>query len=254
MQEKISLSELKEQRKEKKQDNKENLRRIKMIPGFIKYADGSVLMQSGNTKVICNATIDEKVPPFLRDQGRGWVTAEYAMLPRATEVRTPRAITRGKADGRSVEIQRLIGRSLRAVIDFKKLGERTIVIDCDVIQADGGTRTASITGGFVALNLAIQKLIKRGKIKENPIMSFMGAVSVGIVKGEPVLDLCYIEDSNADVDMNVVMTENGKIIEIQGTAERHPFSFEQLNKLMGLAHKGIKELIEIQKKTLNSIS
>jgi len=250
MQEKINLSELKEQRQPKKEDNRSDLRKISIIPGFIKYADGSVLMQDGNTKVICNATIDEKVPPFLRDKGRGWVTAEYAMLPRATDVRTPRAITKGKANGRSVEIQRLIGRSLRAVIDFKKLGERTIVIDCDVIQADGGTRTASITGGFVALNMAIQKLMKSGKIKENPIKEFMAAISVGIVNGEPVLDLCYKEDSNADVDMNVVMTEGGKIIEIQGTAEKHPFSINQLNELIGLANKGINKLISVQKKTL----
>jgi len=252
MQEKINLSELKEQRQPKKEDNRSDLRNISIIPGFIKYADGSVLMQDGNTKVICNATIDEKVPPILRDKGRGWVTAEYAMLPRATDVRTPRAITKGKANGRSVEIQRLIGRSLRAVIDFKKLGERTIVIDCDVIQADGGTRTASITGGFVALNMAIQKLMKSGKIKENPIKEFMAAISVGIVNGEPVLDLCYKEDSNADVDMNVVMTEGGKIIEIQGTAEKHPFSINQLNELIGLANKGINKLISIQKKTLAS--
>jgi ribonuclease PH len=211
-----------------------------------------VLIEMGDTKVICTATIEDKVPQFLRDQKKGWVTAEYGMLPRATAVRTMRESTTGKTGGRTMEIKRLIGRALRAVVDMDKLGERTIWIDCDVIQADGGTRTASITGAYIALYDAIQVAMERGLIKSDPLTDRLAAISVGIVKGVPMLDICYAEDSTADADMNVVMTGNGKIVEIQGTAETDPFSRELLDELILLAENGIKELIAIQNEIITS--
>ena len=226
------------------------LRPIKLTPHFLPHTDGSVLIECGNTKVICTATIDENVPPFLRGKGQGWVTAEYGMLPASTASRMRREATAGKQSGRTQEIQRLIGRSLRAVVDMEKLGERQILIDCDVIQADGGTRTASITGAFVALSLAIQKLLQQGILSDNPLMDSVAAVSVGVVGGVPLLDLDYPEDSGCDSDVNMVMTGSGKIIEIQGTAEGAPFSFDELNTLMQLAAKGIAELSELQRQAL----
>lgn len=226
------------------------LRPIKLTPHFLPHTDGSVLIECGNTKVICTATIDENVPPFLRGKGQGWVTAEYGMLPASTASRMRREATAGKQSGRTQEIQRLIGRSLRAVVDMEKLGERQILIDCDVIQADGGTRTASITGAFVALSLAIQKLLQQGILSDNPLMDSVAAVSVGVVGGVPLLDLDYPEDSGCDSDVNMVMTGSGKIIEIQGTAEGAPFSFDELNTLMQLAAKGIAELSALQRQAL----
>lgn len=226
------------------------LRPIKLTPHFLPHTDGSVLIECGNTKVICTATIDENVPPFLRGKGQGWVTAEYGMLPASTASRMRREATAGKQSGRTQEIQRLIGRSLRAVVDMEKLGERQILIDCDVIQADGGTRTASITGAFVALSLAIQKLLQQGILSDNPLMDSVAAVSVGVVGGVPLLDLDYPEDSGCDSDVNMVMTGSGKIIEIQGTAEGAPFSFDELNALMQLAAKGIAELSALQRQAL----
>lgn len=226
------------------------LRRVRVIRNYIKHAEGSVLIECGETKVICAASVEDKVPPFLKGTGSGWITAEYGMLPRSTHTRNVRDVVKGYINGRSQEIQRLIGRSLRAVVDLHKLGERTIWIDCDVIQADGGTRTASITGAFIALYDAINYLIKTGAIKENPIKEFMAAVSVGVYKGVPILDLNFQEDSEAEVDMNVVMTESGSIVEIQGTAEKKPFDKAVLDKLLELAWKGIKELITFQKKII----
>lgn len=226
------------------------LRPIKLTPHFLPHTDGSVLIECGNTKVICTATIDENVPPFLCGKGQGWVTAEYGMLPASTASRMRREATAGKQSGRTQEIQRLIGRSLRAVVDMEKLGERQILIDCDVIQADGGTRTASITGAFVALSLAIQKLLQQGILSDNPLMDSVAAVSVGVVGGVPLLDLDYPEDSGCDSDVNMVMTGSGKIIEIQGTAEGAPFSFDELNTLMQLAAKGIAELSALQRQAL----
>ena len=235
------------------QRNSDSLRKIKITRNFIKHADGSCLIEVGDTRVICTATCDEKVPPFLKDKGKGWVTAEYGMLPGSCKGRIPRESSRGKVGGRTQEIQRLIGRSLRAVIDFEKLGERTIWIDCDVIQADGGTRTASITGSFIALMDALLSLQLNGKITVLPVKEFVAAVSVGIVKGKPVLDLDYALDSTADVDMNIVMTEGGRFIEVQGTAEKEPFDQDRLMELLDLAKKGISELIEEQKKVLEGI-
>lgn len=223
----------------------DELRPIKIEKNFIKNADGSVLIKLGNTRVICTASIENKVPPFLKDQKRGWITAEYGMLPRSTPVRMLRESTAGRVGGRTHEIQRLIGRALRAVVDLEKLGERTIWIDCDVIEADGGTRTASITGGYVALVEALKQAMNAGMISENPIKNSIAAISVGIVLGEPRLDLCYAEDSQAEVDMNVIMTGSGKFIEIQGTAEIFPFSKENLLQLLSLAEKGIREIIRI---------
>ncbi|GAB6182423.1 ribonuclease PH [Thermodesulfovibrio hydrogeniphilus] len=223
----------------------DEIRPIKITKDFIKNADGSVLIELGNTRVICTASIENKVPPFLKDQKKGWVTAEYSMLPRSTPVRMLRESTAGRVGGRTHEIQRLIGRALRAVVDLEKIGEKTIWIDCDVIEADGGTRTASITGGFIALREAINKAMQAGMISENPIKDTLAAISVGIVSGEPRLDLCYAEDSQAEVDMNVVMTGSGKFIEIQGTAEIMPFSKENLLQLVSLAEKGIREILRI---------
>jgi len=222
------------------------LRKIKVTVPFNKHAEGSCLIEFGDTKVACTASIEENVPPFLKNSGKGWVTAEYGMLPRSTNTRMNREKT--LTAGRTMEIQRLIGRSLRSVIDTTKLGERTIKIDCDVIQADGGTRTASVTGGFIALSLAIKKLLKSGVLTVNPLTDTVAAVSVGIYKGTPVLDLPYEEDSGADIDMNVVMVGKGKFVEIQGTAEKDPFSKKDMDALLKLAEKGIKELKTIQKK------
>lgn len=224
----------------------DELRNLKMTTGFTIHAEGSVLIEMGDTKVICTASVSEKLPPFLRNQGRGWVTAEYSMLPRATEERNIREAAKGKLSGRTMEIQRLIGRSLRACIDLKALGERSITVDCDVIQADGGTRTASITGGFVAMAIAINKLMDQGKLKENPIIANIAAISVGMVDGRPMLDLKYTEDSAADVDMNVIMNTEGRFVEVQGTGEESTYSRAELNSMLDLAEKGIYELIEAQ--------
>ncbi|MFA5894025.1 MAG: ribonuclease PH [Candidatus Margulisiibacteriota bacterium] len=224
------------------------LRKTRLTRDYLKYPAGSVLIEMGETKVICTASIQEKVPDHKRGSGSGWVTAEYAMLPGATSTRSNRENFKPK--GRTQEIQRLIGRALRAVIDAKKLGERTILIDADVIQADGGTRTAAITGCFVALHDAVSFLLKNGKISESPIKQFVAAVSVGVVDGTPLLDLPYEEDFRAEVDMNVVMTENGQLVEVQGTAESEPFSKKTLNQLVDLAEKGIAQLITMQKKVL----
>jgi ribonuclease PH len=230
----------------------DQVRSAKITRNYIKHAEGSVLIEVGDTKVICTASIEEKVPPFLKGTGEGWITAEYNMIPRSTATRKPRDIARLKVDGRTMEIQRLIGRSLRSVVDLKALGEKTIWIDCDVIQADGGTRTASITGGFVALYIALDKMVKEGKISHNPIKEFVAAISVGICNGEPCLDLDYKEDSTADVDANFVLTESGNIIEVQGTAEGAPFSKEDLDKLLQYAQKGVNELIKLQKEAIEN--
>jgi ribonuclease PH len=230
----------------------DELRKVNITRGFIKTAEGSVLIEIGNTKVICTASIEDRVPPFLRDQKKGWLTAEYGMLPRATNARTMRESTSGRIGGRTHEIQRLIGRTLRAVVDLEHLGERTVWIDCDVIQADGGTRTAAITGAFIALNDALHNAVKNGIIERTPIRDYLAAVSVGIVNNEARLDLCYAEDSSADVDMNVVMTGDNKIVEVQGTAESKPFSKNMLDSLIDLAGKGIVELIKIQREILKS--
>ncbi|MDP8170896.1 ribonuclease PH [Pasteurella skyensis] len=225
-------------------------RPVKITRHYTKYAEGSVLIEFGETKVLCNASIDESVPRFLRGKGQGWVTAEYAMLPRATHSRTQREASKGKQGGRTLEIQRLIGRSLRAVVDLKALGERTITVDCDVIQADGGTRTAAITGAAVALQDALNKLIEEKKLKTNPMKNLVAAISVGVVNDEAVCDLEYIEDSNAETDMNVVMVESGKFVEVQGTAEGEPFSHSELLTLLDLAKDGIEQLFEAQKQAL----
>lgn len=227
----------------------DKLRKIKITKDYIKHAEGSCLIECGETKVICTATIEENVPPFLKNSGRGWVTAEYGMLPRSCATR----IQREKTSGRTMEIQRLIGRSLRAVIDTDMLGERTVKIDCDVIQADGGTRTTSITGGFIALGLALMKIKKQGIISQIPLTDYVAAVSVGILQDHSLLDLNYEEDSRADIDMNIVMVGKGKFVEIQGTAEHKPFSKSQMDKLLELAKGGIEELVEIQKNHLEGL-
>jgi ribonuclease PH len=228
----------------------DQLRAVTLEPGFAKHAEGSCLIKCGDTHVLCTASVDEKVPPFLRNTGLGWVTAEYGMLPRATSERMDREAAKGKQSGRTQEIQRLIGRSLRAVVDRKVLGEIQIKIDCDVIQADGGTRTASITGGYVALGLAIRHLMKTGRLTTNPLVTSVAAISCGIYQGQPVLDLDYIEDSGAEVDANFVMTGAKGIVEIQGTAEQTPFSETQFQSMMRLAQKGIEELTLMQTKVL----
>lgn len=227
-------------------------RTIRLTKNFTKHAEGSVLIEFGDTKVICNASIEDRVPGFLRGQGQGWITAEYGMLPRSTDSRMNREAARGKQTGRTVEIQRLIGRSLRAAVDLKALGERTITIDCDVIQADGGTRTASITGACVALADALNKLVSNGTLKSNPLVRMIASISVGIYEGEAVLDLDYPEDSSADTDMNIVMADDGGMIEIQGTAEGEPFSEAEFAKMLTLAKKGIKELNQAQQTCLNA--
>jgi ribonuclease PH len=225
----------------------EQLRPTRIIPNYLIHAEGAVLIESGKTKVICTASVEDRVPPFRRNSGKGWVTAEYGMLPRATTTRTQREASSGRVGGRTQEIQRLIGRSLRAVTRMEELGERTITLDCDVIQADGGTRTASITGAFVALVLALQKLREQDNLRTMPISDFVAATSVGIVEGEPLLDLAYVEDSRADVDMNVVKTGTGLFIELQGTAEALPFGREALNRLLDLADSGTRQLFALQR-------
>jgi len=228
----------------------DQMRAVNIVPDFIKTAEGSVLIEVGNTRVICTASVDETVPAFLRNSGRGWITAEYGMLPRSTLTRSPREAARGRVGGRTHEIQRLIGRSLRAVTDMDELGERSVLIDCDVIQADGGTRTASITGAFVALGLALEKLVEAGTLKSVPLKDFVAAVSVGIVDGTPLLDLSYEEDSGADVDMNIVMTSADKFVEVQATAEHQVFDDEQLQAMIRLARQGLHSLLEKQKALL----
>ena len=226
------------------------LRRVSFTRGYVRHAEGSVLVEFGDTRVLCTASVEDAVPQFLRGKGRGWVTAEYGMLPRATHTRTPREAAKGKQSGRTQEIQRLIGRSLRAVVDGQALGERTITIDCDVLQADGGTRTAAITGGYVALAVACEALVKRRAIARSPIHGQVAAVSVGIVGGAPVLDLDYVEDSQAETDMNVVMNNGGAFIELQGTAEGHAFRRHELDALLDLASSGIEKLFTLQTQAL----
>src|SRR5579864_1758554 len=226
------------------------LRPIRLTPDFVATAEGSVLIETGNTRVLCNATIEQGVPGWMRNSGRGWVTAEYGMLPRATLTRTPRESERGKIGGRTHEIQRLIGRSLRSAVDMQALGERTVILDCDVIQADGGTRTAAITGAAVALAIALNALVKAGTLKQSPMKQLVAATSVGIVGGVPLLDLCYEEDSQAEVDMNIVMTADSGLVETQATAEKGSYSRRELNGLVDLAEAGIKEIFAIQRGAL----
>jgi len=230
------------------------IRPTRITPDYTMHAEGSVLMESGNTKLIITASVEDRVPPFMRGTGKGWVTAEYGMLPRATNTRTQREATAGKVGGRTQEIQRLIGRSLRSIMRLTELGERTIWVDCDVIQADGGTRTAAITGGFVAMALAIDRLKQRGLLAQIPIQDYVAATSVGVVGGTPMLDLAYDEDSKADVDMNVVKTSDGRFIEVQGTAEGPPFPRDTLDDLLSLADRGIAALITIQRQLLNDLT
>lgn len=232
----------------------DQLRPMNLTVNVNKYAEGSVFIEMGDTKVLCTATVDEKVPPFLKGQGKGWVTAEYSMLPRATQSRNQRESARGKLSGRTMEIQRLIGRALRSVVDLRALGERTITLDCDVIQADGGTRTTSITGSFVALAIAVSKIAQQHKLPVFPITDYLASVSVGVVNGESLLDLNYEEDSSAKVDMNLVMTGGGAFVELQGTGEESPFTREELNQLLELGEKGILQLIEKQKELLGPIA
>jgi len=228
----------------------DEMRPVEIVTGYLVTAEGSALIKVGHTQVLCAASVEDTVPPFLRNSGKGWVTAEYAMLPRATGKRTPREVTKGRPSGRTQEIQRLIGRSMRAVVDMAALGERTVFLDCDVIQADGGTRTASITGAFVALALALKTLVEHKVLKTSPLRDHVAATSVGLVGGAPLLDLCYEEDSRADVDMNVVMTGRGRFIEVQATAEHTPFDDAQMAALIGLARAGVGRLVEMQKTAL----
>ena len=230
----------------------DELRKVRIHTGYLKNAHGSCLIEMGDTKVVCSATIEDKVPFFCKTEGKGWITAEYGMLPASCNERIAREAAKGKLSGRTQEIQRLIGRSIRSIVDLKKIPERTIWLDADVIQGDGGTRTASITGCYIALEHAIRKLMDEGKIKESPIRDSVAAISVGVVNGKPALDLCYAEDSKAEVDMNVVMTGAGKLVEVQGTAEGEPFSEATLLQMLKLAKKGIHELSEIQKKYVRS--
>ncbi len=226
------------------------LRPVKITTGYLMTAEGSVLIEVGNTRVLCAASVDEMVPNFLRNSGRGWVTAEYSMLPRATAQRSPREVVKGRPSGRTMEIQRLIGRSLRAVVDMEALGERTLIVDCDVLQADGGTRTASITGGYVALALATKKLLEFGRLKRNPLRDQVAATSVGIVERTALLDLCYEEDSQAEVDVNVVMTGAGEFVELQATGEKATFREERLAEMIGFARAGLRELFAVQRVAL----
>jgi ribonuclease PH len=230
----------------------DQLRPVRVTPGFIAQAEGSVLIEIGRTRVICTATVEESVPPFLKGTSRGWITSEYSMIPRATNSRTARESTTGKKSGRTHEIQRLIGRALRAAVELEKLGERQIFMDCDVIEADGGTRTASITGAYIAMKQAIDGLVASKRLTQSPVRSHVAAVSVGIIKGVPMLDLNYTEDSTADVDFNIVMTDRDEFVEIQGTAEKFPFSSSALQQLLDLGRQGIRELIAIQKKMLDT--
>ena len=234
--------------------NEHEIRQVAITPHYIKHAEGSVLIEVGQTKVICTASIEERVPPFMKGQGKGWITAEYSMLPRSTHVRNQREAVKGKLGGRTMEIQRLIGRALRSIVDLQALGERTITLDCDVIQADGGTRTTSITGAFVAMVLAMNKLMVENKLTRMPITDFLASVSVGIVKGKICLDLNYEEDSHAQVDMNVVMTGRGAFIEVQGTGEEAPFTRDEMNEMLKYAEVGIQRFITIQKEVLGPIA
>ena len=233
-------------------DNRQagDLRPVEITTGYLVTAEGSALIKAGSTQVLCAATVEDTVPSFLRNSGKGWITAEYSMLPRATSKRTPREVTKGRPSGRTHEIQRLIGRSMRSVVDLGGFGERTVMLDCDVIQADGGTRTASITGAFVAMALAFEQLVRYGAIKRTPVRDYVAATSVGIVRGAPMLDLCYEEDSQADVDMNVVMTGGGRFVELQATAEHNSFDDAQMAELIVLARSGIARLLEIQKQAV----
>ncbi len=224
------------------------MRLVKVTPDYLLTAEGSALIEIGNTRVLCTASIEESVPGFLRGTGKGWVTAEYSMLPRATATRTPREVTKGRASGRTMEIQRLIGRSLRSVVNLEALGERSVILDCDVLQADGGTRTGAITGAYIAMSSALRQLVKFGALKRSPVQDFVAATSVGIVSGVAMLDLCYQEDSCAEADMNVVMTGSGRYVEVQATAEKMPFGDPELGTLLALARRGIEELVAIQKK------
>ena len=231
-----------------------DLRPVKITRSFTKYAEGSVLIEMGETKVICTASVEEKVPPFLREKGQGWITAEYGMLPRSTHDRMSREASKGKQGGRTLEIKRLVGRALRAVTDMHQMGERTVWIDCDVIQADGGTRTAAITGSFIALADAFATLKAKNRINQCPLLDYLAAISVGKVDGEILLDLAYNEDSQADVDMNLVMTGNGRIVEVQGTAEQTPFSKQDMDDFLALGWSGIQDLIKIQKELIGSLT
>ncbi len=226
----------------------DQLRPVKVTPDYLLTAEGSTLIEIGNTRVLCAASIEDSVPGFLRGSGKGWVTAEYSMLPRSTATRTAREVSKGRASGRTMEIQRLIGRSLRAIMDLEVLGERSVILDCDVLQADGGTRTAAITGAFIALSSAVNKLLQFGTLKKSPLRDSVAATSAGIVGGVPMLDLCYQEDSRAEVDINIVMTGSGRLVEVQATAETTPFDDAQLTELLALARKGIGELLTIQRK------
>ncbi|HTQ54591.1 MAG TPA: ribonuclease PH [Bryobacteraceae bacterium] len=228
----------------------DQMRPVEIVTGYLQTAEGSAVISVGNTRVLCAATVEDSVPQFLRGAGKGWVTAEYSMLPRATLKRTPREVVKGRPSGRTHEIQRLIGRSLRAVVDMSLLGERTVTLDCDVLQADGGTRTASVTGAFVAMTLALQQCVKFGMVKRMPVTDYVAATSVGLIGGEPMLDLCYEEDSRAEVDMNVVMTGAGRFVEVQATAERHAFDDAQMARMLELARQGVAGLIEIQKRAV----
>ncbi len=231
----------------------EEMRPVRIRPGFLKHAEGSALVEFGDTVVVCAASVETGVPPFLRGSGHGWLTAEYGMLPRSTAARAPREAARGKQGGRTVEIQRIIGRSLRAVTDLRAIGERTVWLDCDVLQADGGTRTAAVTGAFVALAVALGSLRQPRDVVHLPVSDFVAAVSVGVVEGDAVLDLAYAEDARAEVDMNVVMTAGGQFVEVQGTAERRPFDGVRLQRLLDLAHKGTQELIAVQRQALGPL-
>jgi ribonuclease PH len=226
------------------------MRAVRIQTDYLLTAEGSVMIEVGNTRVLCAATVDESVPQWRRGSGKGWITAEYSMLPRSTVTRTPREAVRGRPSGRTHEIQRMLGRALRAVVNLNALGERSVILDCDVLQADGGTRTASLTGAYVAMAIAIQRLVEFGTIKQSPVREAVAAASVGIVNGEPLLDLCYDEDSRADVDMNVVMTSSGRLVEVQATAEQTPFEEAQLARLLELAKGGIQQLLEIQREAL----
>ena len=230
----------------------DGIRTVTFTPDFTRHAEGSVLVEFGETRVLCTASVEERVPRWMRGKGRGWVTGEYGMLPRATHTRSAREAARGKQSGRTVEISRLIGRSLRAVIDLSALGERTVTLDCDVLQADGGTRTASISGAYVALALAMQRIVAAGKIKKNPLLGQVAAVSVGVYRGTAVLDLDYAEDSEAETDMNVVMNDAGRFIEVQGTAEGHAFSQEELSEMLALAQAGIAHIVQKQDEVLTA--
>lgn len=228
----------------------DEMRPVTITRGYLKYAEGSALIEVGETRVLCAASVEERVPQFLKDSGQGWITAEYGLLPRSTTTRTPREVAAGRVSGRTSEIQRLVGRSLRGVTDLRRLGERTIVIDCDVIQADGGTRAAAVTAGFVALADSVALLTDLGKIKETPLLDSVAAVSVGTVEGRVLLDLCYAEDAIAEVDMNVVMTGAGRFVEVQGTAEESPFSKEQLDTMLAVAARGVRQLVRLQQRLL----